>query len=411
MSAPAVAAAKPQDTLDERLIELCFAENPAALNTAEIDDCLAAGANAGHLPCNQGIWGAYQQRGALHGLLRPWWWKTPETAATALAVIVKLFAAGATPDMETGSSDWRGCSSASTAFSMAVSLASSMTEASGQNAEIEATALQALTVQATTLLRVFMQHGADADKESVIDRHSMRTDGRVRMTVLHDAISGRHLSLPVLAAIIPCADVTRRKTEVMHNERGYNSDSSLTALGILCKRREIGKLSSKEYHKVLVVAELLLAAGATPNQPQTWLTQRERIANPGDSTQDTARGDSNPRSATYICPVVDVVTVTTPLNMALAAGSAPLVWFFMAHGGDLSLPTVVCDKADLYSTYSMMGGLRAPKEHRALSAYSRYYAHGESGPGAVTRPGQHSERSGAAFGPAMVAALNGRWHR
>ncbi|KAL6071212.1 hypothetical protein QOT17_006452 [Balamuthia mandrillaris] len=280
----------------------------------------------------EGTWGAHTRESALHHALfnlRDEVYRQREAKSKEplqwRQVVLELLEKGAKVNSKYESYDWRGCGSSQTAFELILSMA--------------------LSNEDGALLDAALRHGGDPNTKSVSNTHSMRTDGSSVTYPIHTAAST--LSYDCIKALLDAkADVNVRHTAVYHNERGYNSNTSATALhkaiSAFARLPKTQSTSSNDYenegedaeqawnkkHKEgLRVIALLLQAGAEIDAQRKELVQEHvEVNSPTD----------DPRDPAFIPSVRCVPRTETPLLQALRLGCADLVRLLVAHGADTS---------------------------------------------------------------------------
>jgi len=335
-----------QKLLNKKLIELCFSKS---LDFNAIMELLHNGAVAGWEECEDGTWGAFQKRSAINGILRRENYVNRVTAELAIAVVRGLFQYGANPNAALSHSDWRGSGSSISAFTTALSLTQS-------------TVLKDHDDLSTSLIKMFLDAGVDVNKESVQHISSMRSDGVIRSTVLHNNIA--RYSAPIIRELLAKADVDHRKTGYIHNERGYHEDFSETALHILCKYLEKRERVVQDDRHYLQIANTLLEFGANPNSLNTQL---DNVPNPEWKDEDEV---DDPRGEGYIAKVISERVIERPLYRALRSRLAPLVWLLISRGAITKGIYLRCSRGNYipqsYSAknFELDDGLRKFYSHR-----------------------------------------------
>jgi len=315
-----------QTLLNKKLVELCFSKSLDLNATMEL---LKNGAEASWEECEDGTWGAFKKRSAINGVLRRENYVNRATAELAIFVVRELFQYGANPNAAQSHSDWRGSGSSISAFTTVLSLTQS-------------TALKDHDDLSASLIKMFLDAGVDVNKESVQHISSMRSDGVIRSTVLHDNI-GRY-SASIIRELLVKADVDHRKTGFIQNERGWDEDFSETALHNLCKSVGRKERVLQDDRRYLQIANALLEFGANPNSLNTWL---DNVPNPEYDDVD------NPREEGYIAEVISERVIERPLYRALKSRLAPLVWLLISRGAITKGIHVRCSRANyILKTYS-----------------------------------------------------------
>jgi len=204
------------------------------LDFQAVEKLLTNGANAAHERRDEGTWGAYTSISPLHIAIR----NNKNGASRDLVRL--LLEAGANLSAAEASYDWRGCGSSCSAWEMA-----------SNSGDVE-------------LVRLCLKHGGDPNVPSTRSRHSMRTDGSSKWFMLHTAVESQDKEL-VKVLLEGRANVDAVKSDVYHNERGYNQNYRATSLHIAAADGNVE------------IVEMLLAAGADINAVQHSLDQ---VSNP-----------------------------------------------------------------------------------------------------------------------------------
>lgn len=252
-------------------------------------------------------------------------------AEVAITILRELFKSGADPNAVKSHSDWRGSGSSSYAFNTALSLT-------------QFTPLKNHDDLSASLIRIFMDAGVDVNKENVQYISSMRADGAIRSTVLHNNIA--RYSLPIVRELLGKADVDHRMTEKIQHERGYDQDSSKTALHILCSSVKRRERAVQDDRRCLQIANALLEFGADPNSLNSYLTQ---VPNP-EHKEDDERDD--PRRDGYIAKVVSERVIEMPLYRALRNHLAPLVYLLINKGASTKDIYIRCSRENFLFNWS-----------------------------------------------------------
>lgn len=302
-----VAMEDAQEALDFALIEAAD-----ELDTPRVRRLLDAGASAAFLHDPEGTWGARDSKSALHVALGKRIRNEGEVEAARArraAVVDLLLEAKADVNATRSKSDWRGCGSSSTAFEMALGLASEDPALPGR----------------------FLAAGANPNTRFTRSVHSMRTDGSVVSYVIHQAVSSGNEVL-VRALLDAKAEVDALRTERMQNERGYDRDMAETALHVACQQGDAA------------LAALLLAGGADVNAVRRDLeiVERAREATPPRKTKGKSKSAKapvdddldDPRAPGYVPPVVGLAIRETALHVAIQGNKADLVARLVAAGAD-----------------------------------------------------------------------------
>lgn len=256
-----------------------------------IQDLLKRGADARFIDDPEGVWGSRARKGPLHVALRqqPQRDKTEELA-NWISVVRTLLEAKADVNEVSINSDWRGCGSEASAFDMAMPFA----------------------VEHGDFLELFLQHGADPNTKRYHEVHSMRTDGRTEIPILHEAVKVGQLEA-VRTLLDHGAAVDAYAKEQCFNERGFNRNEEETALHLAAMNGD------------LAMCALLLARGANVN---AICKRTEHHANPVESPTD------DPRSEGFVSSVICKEVEETALHVALRSKHSELVTLLRCSGAD-----------------------------------------------------------------------------
>eukprot|EP01006_Ploeotia_vitrea_P001913 TRINITY_DN105959_c0_g1_i1.p1 TRINITY_DN105959_c0_g1~~TRINITY_DN105959_c0_g1_i1.p1 ORF type:complete len:425 (+),score=32.62 TRINITY_DN105959_c0_g1_i1:53-1276(+) len=294
------------------------------LDVALVKDLvLKEGANAKFVHRTEGTWGAYDQNSPLTNALKVLesslrgkydsdkseYVPMPDSAAAAKEVVLFLLDQGADVNVNSASYDWRGCGSQTSALEMAMDICM------GEGKEM------------LPLLKAVLEHGGDANTAERHDVHSMRTDGFTKTPLIYKAAhSGLIGCVEVLLGA--GADPNQPYQQRMSNERGYNQDTSKTALHAACCLQS-GTDSLK-------MAHALLKAGANINPVGTELEHRDSgVESPTD----------DPRDEDYESPIICVPQYFLPIHLALQRKSVQLASLLFFWGGDVKIPLRDGDEA------------------------------------------------------------------
>jgi ankyrin repeat protein len=254
---------------------------------------LKSGAKAAYEQKDSGTWGACRTISPIHIAIKK------QNEPRGINIIKCLLEAGAKIDACESEYDWRGCGGATSAWEMA---------ASSENVE---------------LVRLFLKHGGNANSPSTSSQHSMRTDGHSEWYMLHTAVERNNIEM-VKALIEGGANVDAKKSDVYHNERGYNKNSKATSLHIAT------------HNGNLEIVKLLVNAGADVNTLHQYL---EHVQN----TEWSDEGNNDPRADDYIRPVVCLPVEETALAMAIQGKHNEIANFLAFHGADPSINKKIAD--------------------------------------------------------------------
>lgn len=238
------------------LLKLCFAKS---LNLNAIQQVLLKGANAKYFVVEKSSWGENTRRGPLQGVFKCWHWENREKAWLAIEVLKELFNGGADPNELISNSDWRQCGGSSTAFQVALTITKRIAKSCLDCGNL-----------CSTCIEVFLDAGADVDKEMCEPICSMGTEGVIKFTILHGGLIGYPIS--AIRKFLPKAEVDKPKLELISSEHGADQDSCKTPLYLLCstrfnKYREEDRFNNER--KCLQIASALLEFGADPNSLNT----------------------------------------------------------------------------------------------------------------------------------------------
>mmetsp|Transcript_63038 Transcript_63038/g.117950 ORF Transcript_63038/g.117950 Transcript_63038/m.117950 type:complete len:364 (+) Transcript_63038:59-1150(+) len=278
-------------------------EAASMLNLEAIRDLLESGADAAYIDDPDGVWGSKSKKGPLHLALRKRPFKSDEAASSYREqlnhwkdVVSTLIDAKADVNVRSEEYDWRGCGHTCSAFDLAIPYA----------------------IQDPDFLELFLAAGADPNTRSIHDVHSMRTDGRSDVPILHTAVDGGNLHA-VKALLDHGADADAWSLEQFFNERGFNRHTEETALHRACGSNNASTEMCAE----------LLAWGVAVN------AVRKRLELEDSGAQ--SRG-LDPRAPGFAPSVICVHVEETALHIALLEGKAELVTMLVCAGADPCLP-------------------------------------------------------------------------
>jgi len=274
-------------------MDLALIQAAKDLDADRVGALLSAGASAAFVHDPPGTWGAQDRKTALHMAISS---RVQKDAAAGSwkAVIESLIAAKADVNAMRASSDWRGCGSSASAFEMILPSA----------------------LQDASLLKTFLDAGANPNTKSVRNVHSMRTDGCSQSYVLHQAVAKGNMEV-ARTFLDAGAEVDAVASEHFQNERGFNRHMDETSLHIACRRGDVA------------MAALLLERGAGIDKVRKDLEQEERAPSKEPTTYDPRDPDFEP---TVTCVPVE----ETPLHIAISNKHASLAAFLVCAGADAS---------------------------------------------------------------------------
>lgn len=274
------------DVSEESNPNMDLIQAASELDLERVKALLDGGADARFVDEPPGTWGSSDSKSALHAALE-------NRKGDSTEVVFALLDAKADVNAQRKCYDWRGCGTTSSAFEMALPAA----------------------MKDVRLLERLLAAGADPNTTKVREQHSMRTDGRVVKSVLHDAVESKNLEL-VRALLDAGAKVDEPNTEWVENERGYNQDMEETPLHAAVRAGDVA------------MAALLIAHGADVNSWRRCLDQRDSGAE---------GGTDDPRDDDFESSVVCVPIRETALHLALRSKDEGLVTLLVCAGADASL--------------------------------------------------------------------------
>ncbi|CAK9077842.1 unnamed protein product [Durusdinium trenchii] len=274
------------------------------LNLEAVQELLKKGADATYIEDPEGVWGSRAKNGPLHLALRkrPYksdedvrggssglpreWGNLPEFGEPVAedvssyreqidnwtSVARSLIEAKADVNAVSEEFDWRGCGHAESAFDLAIPF----------------------VVQDIAFLELFLGHGADPNTVRLHEVHSMRTDGRSQVPILHEAVKAGQIAA-VRTLLEHGAWVDAFSHQEFFNERGFNRHTEETALHLACDAGD------------LPMCALLLSKGAQVN---TWRKRTEHVPSLTPSPTD------DPRDARFVSSVLCVPIEETALHIA-----------------------------------------------------------------------------------------------
>eukprot|EP01090_Pellita_catalonica_P007815 TRINITY_DN18415_c0_g1_i1.p1 TRINITY_DN18415_c0_g1~~TRINITY_DN18415_c0_g1_i1.p1 ORF type:complete len:372 (+),score=58.82 TRINITY_DN18415_c0_g1_i1:61-1176(+) len=297
-------------SLNEQLLEACKEHE-----TELVQKLLADGADAKYEMKIPGTWGAHKSYSSIHYALGVVGWNNKK--GLNMDIVRLLLNNGADVNAQHADYDWRGCGSTTTAFEYVLRRALS----SGSEEDSE-------------LLALFLKNGADANKLSRRDRHSMRTDANETYAPIHEA--ARAVMPHCIRALVECgAQVDARRKHRLNNEYGYREATDETALHIVCSC----KVEKKQEDQVVECASFLLDHGANVNAVRSRL-QQDKVPKPDWAVSD------DPRDGKYHSGLETYKVTETPLHIAVRNKSARLISVLISrdanrdilwHKGDESL--------------------------------------------------------------------------
>jgi len=262
---------------------------------AEVTALLDKGAEANFDDNPPGVWGSQNRRSPIHEAIR----RRDDERKAVLRVLLDH---RADPNAVRSNYDWRGCGSSNTAFEMVLPDA----------------------LKDRELLEMFLAAGADPNKVSRQDRHSMRTDATSVRSPLHMvAAAGNADCAEVL--LEAKADVACMQTERMQNERGSAQDSSYSALHLAVQAGSV------------TTATLLLSHKADIDCISKHLDNvlSQKVHSPTD----------DPRNGNFVSNIKLVPVKETALHIAIQAGSAELIKMLRLWGADSTIPRKYGDES------------------------------------------------------------------
>ena len=274
---------------------------------------------------NDGVWGAYDQKTALCGLLRPALWEAKRDAASTLKMVKRLLAAGSNIHARQESYNWKGSGYSTSAGSYALGL--------GKRAENFISAEERLEV-----MRMMLSNGACINTPERFARHSMRTDGYTNTTYFLES-----LSCPKHATqLVPFADFGINKQRYAQNERGYDADDDHSAIYIACQHF-LGSHTSECASYITLLRHILKESHAKTIDVDSYNKSLRLDRNP-----DWEEGmDDNPRASGYVSPVVAHVVIETSLHLCIRSfddsAQAPLALYLLRVLGGASID---CPRVD-----------------------------------------------------------------
>eukprot|EP00913_Durusdinium_trenchii_P033497 g31361.t1 len=248
-------------------LEKSLLEAAKTLNLEAVQELLKKGADATYIEDPEGVWGSRAKNGPLHLALRKRPYKSDE-------------------DVRGGSSglprEW-----------------GNLPEFGEPVAE-----------------ELFLGHGADPNTVRLHEVHSMRTDGRSQVPILHEAVKEGQIAA-VRTLLEHGAWVDAFSHQEFFNERGFNRHTEETALHLACDAGD------------LPMCALLLSKGAQVN---TWRKRTEHVPSLTPSPTD------DPRDARFVSSVLCVPIEETALHIALQQKNPELATLLVCSGADLTLP-------------------------------------------------------------------------
>lgn len=282
-------------------LEKSLLEAAKTLNLEAVQELLKKGADATYIEDPEGVWGSRAKNGPLHLALRKRPYKSDEDVSSYreqidnwTSVARSLIEAKADVNAVSEEFDWRGCGHAESAFDLAIPF----------------------VVQDIAFLELFLGHGADPNTVRLHEVHSMRTDGRSQVPILHEAVKEGQIAA-VRTLLEHGAWVDAFSHQEFFNERGFNRHTEETALHLACDAGD------------LPMCALLLSKGAQVN---TWRKRTEHVPSLTPSPTD------DPRDARFVSSVLCVPIEETALHIALQQKNPELATLLVCSGADLTLP-------------------------------------------------------------------------
>ena len=259
---------------------------------------IAQGAQASYVSRTDGVWGAYDQESILHSAIYSLKDEASKIDRENWKDIIKiLLSNGADPNGRKESYNWKGTGQSLTAFDLWRSLA---------------------TKEDSGMIKLFLKAGLNPNLSRVKNIHSMRTDGVIKNSLLHDLTNSGDPEF-IIELLEAGTDVESRATEDIDNERGFREKKSNTALHIAASNGD---------NEICVI---LLSKGSNIDSIHYFIdsTEDENIKN--ENTTDDPRDDS------YKNPWININVECTALHLAIKNGHYDLAKLFLIAGSDSSI--------------------------------------------------------------------------